>query len=85
MSSKSRIKALPWVLLMELAWTLSQYWARLPKHDRAELQRLLVKSKGLPQNLTAHERSELKRIVVALDLKSAARQVAPLGRKFRRP
>lgn len=84
MAGKSRIKALPWLLLIELGWTLSQYWVRLPKHDRAELQRLLVKSKGLPQNLTASERSELKRIVVALDLKSAARQVAPLGRKFRR-
>jgi hypothetical protein len=84
MARKSRLKALPWLLLMELAWTLSQYWVRLPKHDRAELQRLLVKSKGLPHNLTARERSELKRIVVALDLQSAARQVAPLGRKFRR-
>ena len=84
MAGKSRIKALPWLLLIELGWTLSQYWVRLPKRDRTELQRLLVKSKGLPHNLTASERSELRRIVVALDLKSAARQVAPLGRKFRR-
>ena len=82
MASKSRIKALPWLLLMELAWTLSQYWVRLPKHDREELARLLKKSKGLPHNLTGKELAELRRIVVALDLKSAARQVAP---KFRRP
>lgn len=84
MARSSRIRALPWLLLMELAWTLSQYWMSLPRNDRAELQRLLVKSKGLPHNLTANERSELRRIVVALDLKSAARSVAPLGRKFRR-
>jgi hypothetical protein len=84
MARKSRIKALPWLLLMELAWTLSQYWVRLPKNDRAELVRLLKKSKGLPHNLTGRELMELRRIVTALDLKSAARQMSPMGRKFRR-
>jgi hypothetical protein len=83
-SGKSRIKALPWLLLMELAWTLSQYWVRLPKNDRDELVRLLKKSKGMPHNLTRAELAELRRIVVALDLKSAAIKMAPMGRKFRR-
>jgi hypothetical protein len=83
MARNSRVRALPWLLLIELAWTLSQYWMQLPKNDRSELQRLLKKSKGLPNNLTATERSDLRRIVVALDLKSAARQMAPLGRKLR--
>lgn len=84
MAGKSRVRALPWLLLFELAFTLSQYWVRLPKKDREELMRLLKKSKGLPHNLHEWERAEFRRIVVALDLKSAARQVAPLGRKFRK-
>ena len=84
MAGKSRIKALPWLLLIETAWGLSQYWMSLPKRDRDDLVFLLKKSKGMPQNLTAKERSELTRIVKALDLKAMALRAAPLGRKFRR-
>jgi hypothetical protein len=80
----TRIRGLPWLLILEAAWTLRGFWSQLPKNDRAELARLLRKSRGLPHNLTARERSELRRIVSDLDLKSAAMQMAPIGRKLRK-
>lgn len=77
-------RAVPWLVLIEAAWTLRGYWVQLPKRDRAELTRILKKSRGLPQNLTASERKELKRIVLDLDLRSAAVDLAPVGRKLRK-
>ncbi|HWI22656.1 MAG TPA: hypothetical protein VNT22_08590 [Baekduia sp.] len=80
----SRVRAVPWLVLAELAWTLRKHWVQLPRGDREELARLLKKSKGAPQKLSARERADFKRIVMDLDLKSAALQMAPVGRKLRK-
>jgi hypothetical protein len=77
----SRFRAVPWLLLMELGWTLNRHFQALPKRDRAELSRLLTKSKGLPQNLTSSERETLKRIVTSFDYKAVGRDLIPVGRK----
>jgi len=76
-----RFRAIPWILLMELGWTLNRHYQQLPRRDRSELARLLAKSKGLPQNLTAKEREDLKRIVMAFDYRAVGRDLIPVGRK----
>ena len=77
----SRFRGIPWLVLMELGWTLNRHYHQLPQRDRSELTRLLTKSKGLPQNLTVKEREELKRIVTSFDLKAVGRDLIPVGRK----
>jgi hypothetical protein len=81
MSRITRFRAIPWLLLMELGWTLNRHFQQLPKRDRAELTRLLTKSKGMPQNLTAHERDDLRRIVASFDYRAVGRDLIPVGRK----
>lgn len=41
---------------------LLKHWEKLTPRDKTRLRELVVKSKGLPKNLTAKERSELKKI-----------------------
>jgi hypothetical protein len=72
-----RLRALPWLLLYELATVAHAQWQDLPPADRDKLTRLAVKSRGLPTNLTARERAEVKRILRRVDLQHVARQVLP--------
>ena len=72
-----RLRALPWLLLYELATVAHGQWQDLPPGDRDKLTRLAVKSRGLPTNLTARERAEVKRILRRIDLQHVARQVVP--------
>lgn len=41
---------------------LLKHWEKLTPKERTRLRELLVKSKGIPGNLTDRERSEFKRI-----------------------
>ncbi|HEU0317968.1 MAG TPA: hypothetical protein VFR49_11605 [Solirubrobacteraceae bacterium] len=82
-----RLRALPWMLLYELATVAHAQWQELPAADRDKLTRLAVKSRGLPTNLTARERAEVKRILGRIDLQHVVRQVVPkalMGRSRRR-
>ena len=81
MSRFHRFRAIPWLLLMEVGWTLNRHYQQLSKRDRDELNRLLTKSKGVPQNLTASERQDLKRILSSFDYRAFGRDVLPVGRK----
>ena len=72
-----RLRAIPWILLYELATVAHSQWQDLPPADRDKLTRLAVKSRGLPTNLTARERAEVKRILRRVDLQHVARQVLP--------
>jgi hypothetical protein len=73
----ARFRALPWLLLYELANVAHAQWQDLPAGDRDKLTRLAVKSRGLPTNLTARERAEVKRILGRIDLQHVVRQVVP--------
>jgi hypothetical protein len=77
-------KTVPWMLLLQSAMMLREHWGRLDAHDRRELNRIVRKSKGLPNNLSKNERSELLRIVRHLDLITAGRKLLPF-RGFVRP
>jgi hypothetical protein len=80
-------KAVPWLLLLEVATVLRAHWALLDDRDRRELSRIVRKSHGDPRRLSKRERSELLRIMRRLDLLTAGRKLMPLRgglRKHRR-
>lgn len=84
MSRISKVRRIPWILLFESVWAMRSMWVALPRRDREELIRLVKKSKGMPQNLTAHERSEFRRIALDLDVKTVALKMAPFARRLRK-
>ncbi len=77
-------KAVPWMLVLQSAMILREHWGRLDDKDRHELNRIVRKSGGRPNNLTKSERSELVRIVRRLDLMTAGRKLLPFHGGVRR-
>ena len=69
----------PWLVILEAAWIARDHWGKLPVADRRELARIVRKSRGLPQNLTADERRELRRLIAALEPLRAGRRLLPFG------
>jgi hypothetical protein len=65
------------MMLLELAMVARNHWGRLDERDRRELARIVRKSHGLPNHLTARERSELLRLVRLLDPVTAGRKLMP--------
>jgi hypothetical protein len=72
-------KAVPWMLLIDAAMVARSHWSQLDDRDRAELTRIVRKSHGLPNHLTARERSELLRLVRLLDPLTAGRKLLPFN------
>ena len=56
-------KAIPWLMLYEVARASKSHWDSVDPGDRKRLTELLRKSKGKPQNLSAGERAELAALV----------------------
>ena len=81
MPAISRVRAMPWVMVFELAVTLRKHWRRLDPKDRARLTELLKKSQGRPMRLTASERKDVRKLVAKLEPGSIARSVVPIGRR----
>ena len=80
----SRVRAMPWVMVFELAVTLRRHWKRLEPAERAELAALIKKSQGRPARLDATERRQVRRLVAKLEPGQIARSVVPIGRRARR-
>jgi hypothetical protein len=80
----SRVKALPWAVLLQAVAVLGKRWRRLSEKDRARLTGLMRNSRGRLGNLSAKERSELRRLVGKLDVKGAGRELLPVLRGGRR-
>jgi hypothetical protein len=76
----SRVRTMPWVMVLQLAMTLRRHWKLLEPRDRARLAELLRKSQGRPNRLSAHERADVRRLVMKLEPGVMARSVMPLGR-----
>jgi predicted deacylase len=70
-------KTVPWMILLQSAMMLREHWGRLDDQDRRELNRIVRKSRGLPNNLSKNDRNELLRIVRRLDLITAGRKLMP--------
>ena len=76
-----RVRAMPWVMVFELAITLRKHWKRLEPDERAELAQLVKKSQGRPSRLSAKERTTVRRLVAKLEPGQIARSVVPIGRR----
>jgi hypothetical protein len=61
------LRNMPWARVLLIARILAREgpkrWNRLTKREQQDLVRILRKSRGLPGNLTAGERDEVRRIV----------------------
>jgi hypothetical protein len=80
-------RAVPWLIVYEMARAAKDHWDRLDPHDRNRLAELMRRSKGLPQNLTPSERDELRQLVHRLQLVrlgAALGGAAIAGRRGRR-
>jgi hypothetical protein len=84
MASLLRVRAMPWLMVFELAVTLRKHWRRLEPADRNRLAELVRKSQGRPQRLTADERADMRRLVALLEPGQIARSVVPIGRRAMR-
>jgi hypothetical protein len=81
MASLMRVRAMPWLMVVELAMTLRKHWKRLDAQERALLADLLKKSQGRPNRLTSAERAHVRRLVAKLEPAQIARSVVPIGRR----
>jgi hypothetical protein len=61
-------RAVPWLIVYEMARAAKDHWDQLDPHDRNRLADLVRRSKGRPQNLTQSERDELRELVRHLQL-----------------
>ena len=77
----TRVRAVPWLVVFELAVKLRRHWKRLTPPERAQLGSLLKKSQGIPQRLTPRERADFRRLVAKLELVAFAKSVVPITRK----
>ncbi len=77
----SRVRAMPWVMVIQLAMTLRRHWKYLTPGERTKLATLIKKSQGSPAKLTPHERAEVRLLVRKLEPIAIARSVVPIGRK----
>jgi hypothetical protein len=85
-SKVDRVKALPWLVLLQAGVVMGKRWSAMSGKDRARLARLVRQSRGRVGNLSVKERVELRRLSRKLDLRGAGRELLPLlrgGRKRR--
>jgi hypothetical protein len=76
----SRVRTMPWVMVLQLAMTLRRHWKLLDAGDRSRLADLVRKSQGRPNRLSAAERADVRRLVAKLEPAGIARSVMPFGR-----
>lgn len=77
MPKLSRIRALPWFLIVQAGLAANAHWSKLPPGDRERLTQLLRRSRGRPGNLSAREREEVRLLLGQLDAPGLARDLVP--------
>jgi hypothetical protein len=82
----ARIRALPWAVLLRAGALIGERWTSLSENERARIRRLVSASRGRPGNLSAKERTELRKLIGKLDLGGVGRDLVPIvrGRRGRR-
>jgi hypothetical protein len=83
-SKLDRVRALPWVAVLQGAVVIGRRWRALSAKDRARLTGLARDSHGRLGNLSTKERAELRRLVGKLDLSGIGRELFGLARRGRR-
>jgi hypothetical protein len=82
-SKRERLKALPWVAILQGGGVIGRRWRALSTKERARLTGLARDSRGRPGNLSAKERAELRSLLGKLDLKGMGRELLPVARRGR--
>ena len=77
----SRVRAVPWVMVLQLAVALRRHWKYLSPSERAQLAGLIKKSQGVPTRLTPRERADVRRLVRKLEPLAMVRSVSPIGKR----
>ena len=77
----TRVRATPWLIVLQLAITLRRHWKYLSPGERTRLASLIKKSQGKPGKLTPAERADVRMLVRKLEPIAIARSVVPIGRK----
>jgi hypothetical protein len=74
------LKLNPWFRALSIARVaLSRLRDDIPKEDRRRLRQVLAHAKGDPRRLTPEHKSDLKRILGAIDLKRLGKDSALAG------
>ena len=76
----TKVRTVPWVMVLQLAMTLRRHWQYLTPHERRQLATLIKKSQGSPAKLTPKERADVRRLVRKLEPFAIAKSVVPIGR-----
>jgi hypothetical protein len=79
--STTRVRAVPWILVFQLAITLRRHYNYLTVEERVLLASLIRKSQGVPTRLTPRERADVRRLVRKLEPFAMARSVAPHAKR----
>ena len=78
MSRLTRLRAIPWLLLFEVARGVrSHVMDTLSPAERRRVTQILRSSRGNHTRVTAREREELRRMADKLDFKRLGRDLAP--------
>jgi len=78
MPSLTRVRALPWLVLFELARTVQAHLGEnLTASDRRRVGQIVKRTKGDPRKLTPKDKAELKVIANHLDIKRLGRDLVP--------
>jgi hypothetical protein len=80
-SKHARVKALPWMAILQVGVLTRKRWQSLSKKERSRLSDLMRQSRGRPGNLNPKERGELRKLAGKLDLKGMPRELMPLVRR----
>jgi hypothetical protein len=79
-----RIRALPWMVLLNLVILARDRWNRLEAVERRELRTLIAGVARERRVPTRRERELLRRVAGKLDLVAAGRDLMPGGRRRRK-
>jgi hypothetical protein len=79
-AKRSRLRAIPWALLLQVAVVLRNRWLSLSAKDRARFTELLRESQGRLGNLNSRQRDDLRKLVGRFDLRATAGELAPIVR-----
>jgi hypothetical protein len=82
-SKLDRLRALPWVAIVQAGVVINRRWRTLSAKERARLTDLARRSGGSPGSLSSKERAELRGLVGKLDPKGIGRELLPLARRRR--
>ena len=77
----TRVRAVPWSIVFQVAMAARKHWKNLAPKDRTRLAELLKKSQGRPNRLSARERAEVRELVTKLEPREFARSIVPIGRR----